>query len=173
MNATPWLTFSSTIDPLEGIAVLGTIFVAIYVSSILETQMDSDKVQRDLALRRANDLDDGIHELATFVTSPGQNISDINFRLKKIFLLSQSVNKLLKLIKHVKNGFPEDFEGLHKDLKNLMTNTPIDQVQANDSPVTIKDGKISYTRERLREIEIKIDKIKDCIFELQIHIART
>ncbi len=164
-------SFAVSMDPLEGVSILCTVFVAVYVSSILESQKDSFKIKRDLALSRAKDLDEYVHEIAEFISISGQKYGEITFRLKKIFMMSERISKVLTLTKIKNQDFRNKFQNLHKELRVLMTNIPISISSSEEIPLVCTDGKVIYSRERLQEIEIKLDEVKDCVLKLQIEIV--
>ncbi|MBL7935709.1 MAG: hypothetical protein JNM51_07860, partial [Bacteroidia bacterium] len=61
------------------------------------------------------------------------------------------------------------------ELRETLTNTPRlseEQINATDLPIEIKDGMIYFNRDRIAQIEVKFDNLKDILLELQIEINK-
>jgi hypothetical protein len=59
------------------------------------------------------------------------------------------------------------------DIRNTLTNTPYvtyEQLKSKDLPIEIKDSIIHFNKERVSQLEVKVDTLKDLLLELQIHI---
>lgn len=168
----PGVAISKEVNPLHGVSILSSIFIAIYIALILDKHKECKKIQRELVFRRIDEIYENIASLYLKLENKSINLTEANLVSKRIWTLFDSLKKLIEMsnICSIK-GFDSSFREKHKELKNLMTNTPIDPTEYDCPPIKVEDGIVKYSQSRVQEIESCIDSLKSCIFELQITIT--
>lgn len=61
------------------------------------------------------------------------------------------------------------------DIRTTLTNTPSitdEQLNSTDLPIEIMDSIIHFNKERISQLEVKFDTLKDLLLELQIDINK-
>lgn len=165
----PGITFAKELNPLHGISILFTLFIAIYVSLMLDKHKESKKIQRDLVFDRIHNLLECINSIN--IDKDKFILTEVTSTLKKIGIQLNYVKKFIKLTNITKKEFKDKFDLHYKKLKDLMTNTPITEGTNGNPPIECVRGKLIYNSDRKREIELQVEQFKNLIFDLQFEIA--
>jgi hypothetical protein len=162
----PGVSLAKEINPLHGISIFCSFFCVIFVSLLLDKHKEASKGQRQLMLNQLESLLENVEQLSTRLCKEGIEFVVVTSLLKKVGKRATNIVNLFKRIDINKNDFVTRFCPLHKELRDLMTNTPI--VSEHENPIQFKKGHLVFSEERIREIEAKIEELKDCISITQL-----
>lgn len=164
-----------TIGATFSLVSLGvTLAVAYWVASILESKKEANRAEKDLIIKRINDVYGLIED--TSVKVAGQEIA-LTVAISNIKRISVSIRAIIEAVKTTKITL----EDLHQtniiatisELKDLMTNTPpIREEHLADLPIEIREGIIHMSIDRRLQIGAEFDKLKGLIFNLELSINK-
>jgi hypothetical protein len=151
-----------------------TLAVAYWVASILESKKEANRAEKDLIIRRIDDVYSLIEETSTKVAV--QQL-DLTIAVANIKRISVNINSVITAVGNTEIII----ESIHKDgiveaigtLKDLLTNTPpIRDEHLADLPLEIREGIIHMSTDRRLQIDTEFDKIKRLIFNLELAINK-
>lgn len=174
----PLITLKTEVDTIGAIfsltSLIATLGVAYWVATILERKKEANRVEKDLIIRRIDDIY-GLIE-STSVKVAVQEI-DFNLAVGNIKRISVNINAIIEAVKTTRISI-EDFhrKGIIDaltELKSLLTNTPpIRDEHLADLPLEIREGIIHMSTDRRLQIDSEFDKIKRLIFNLELAINK-
>lgn len=172
----PYFELSRTIDISNIFTLVATVFVAIVVTTVFEKQNVNHRVEKDLIIRRVGSVHD-IAALLQMESSSGKiAFTEASSSLKRI---NGALNSVYKIVDKCHFSITEDTKDSIKnclgDLRTTLTNTPSvssDQLNSKDLPIEIRDSIVYYNTDRISQIEVKFDTLKDLLLELQIEINK-
>lgn len=164
------------IDLISIVSLAVTLFAAWYISKILDKEKEDSRTEKDLILKRTEDiyqLIDGSHQKVVSGKIPFQEASS---HLKRINTSISSIYRILEKIPlQTDQVLKENLLINNRKLRDLLTNTPIindQQIQGSNLPIEVKNGIIYLNRNRIAEIEFEYDKLKDNILLMQLSINK-
>ncbi|HTE01654.1 MAG TPA: hypothetical protein VK668_20340 [Mucilaginibacter sp.] len=151
-----------------------TLAVAYWVASILESKKEANRVEKDLIIKRIDDIYGLIEE--TSIKVAVQEI-DLILAVSKIKRISVNIISVIETVKQAKITIDEAHQSkiidAIGDLKILLTNTPlIGDEHLENLPLEIREGIIHMSSDRRLQIDSEFDKIKRLIFNLELSINK-
>lgn len=165
------------VNLIDILSICVTLFAAWYISSILEIEKQDKRTEKDLIIRRTEDIYKLIDDSNQKIITGSIPFQDATSHLKRIHISIKSIYKVL-----IKTGLnPEpvlktQLNSNTRKLRDLLTNTPMitpQQIQNSNLPIAVVNGIIHLNQNRIAEIETEYDKLKDNILELQIGINKS
>ena len=161
------VTISPQIPVFDIISLLITVVLAIYVAKILEKDVQNSQVGKQMFLTKIEQNESLLSSLNEYIGQETILLSKINNILHRYRTIQNTIHSALKNKK--KNGeFSSDCESIEneaKELNRLLTMTPIDS--SDQSNITIRDGKITYSNNRITEITTGLLRIDNMLFNLK------
>lgn len=161
------VTISPQIPVFDIISLLITVVLAIYVAKILEKDVQNSQVGKQMFLTKIEQNESLLSSLNEYIGQETILLSKINNILHRYRTIQNTIHSALKSKK--KNGeFSSDCESIEneaKELNRLLTMTPIDS--SDQSNITIRDGKITYSNNRITEITTCLLRIDNMLFNLK------
>lgn len=161
------VTISPQIPLFDIISLLITVVLAIYVAKILEKDVQNSQVGKQMFLTKIEQNESLLSSLNEYIGQETILLSKINNILHRYRTIQNTIHSALKNKK--KNGdFSSDCESIEneaKELNRLLTMTPIDST--DQSNITIRDGRITYSNNRITEITTCILRIDNLLFNLK------
>lgn len=161
------VTISPQIPVFDIISLLITVVLAIYVAKILEKDVQNSQVGKQMFLTKIEQNESLLSSLNEYIGQETILLSKINNILHRYRTIQNTIHSVLKNKK--KNGeFSSDCESIEneaKELNRLLTMTPIDS--SDQSNITIRDGKITYSNNRITEITTCLLRIDNMLFNLK------
>lgn len=161
------VTISPQIPVFDIISLLITVVLAIYVAKILEKDVQNSQVGKQMFLTKIEQNESLLSSLNEYIGQEIILLSKINNILHRYRTIQNTIHSALKNKK--KNGeFSSDCESIEneaKELNRLLTMTPIDS--SDQSNITIRDGKITYSNNRITEITTCLLRIDNMLFNLK------
>ena len=167
------INFNSQIGLIDILELIITIFLGIYIARIIEKKLQDKRIEKDIFIKNIDQIEYLIQEFEKIEVGDPISYSKITNRISKA---REKKNRLLfNIIKKVKpnkiiNSQIEDVQIKLKNdfkiLKNLLTNTPSQEIDQAD--VRLINGKITYFDTRLKEIFAVLFDINDKLLELKL-----
>ena len=173
----PVFSFDKSVNLVHLISVLCPVIITIIVAILLDHKKESNKVKRDLILKRSDDLYRLIDDVSIIIDAQSEiPLSDVTSKLKRLSVLAQSVSQSLKAAFPNEKCFMSEFVVIHKGLKNSLTYTDVSdtsscEINKDHNKIIINDGKCAYGSQRIMEINAEIEKLRSFVFNLQVFIS--
>jgi len=174
----PIFTLKTEIDTVgAAISLLSlavTLGVAYWVATILESTKEANRVEKDLFIKRIDDI-----YLLIEDTSSQVALQQIEHSLAVSSIKRISVNILSVIDTIATTGIKVD--DTHRtnivlstrSLNTLLTSTPrLTQQHLDDIPLEVREGIILMSTDRRLQIDSEFDKLKRLIFTLELAINK-
>lgn len=172
----PHFEISKTIDISNVLTLIVTAWLAILITTVFEKQNSDHRVEKDLIISRVGNIYDIAASLQLESNSGRIHISEASSSLKRI---NTALNSIYNIVEKCHFNITVDLKDRLKqilsDIRITLTNTPSitdEQLNAKDLPIEIKDSIIHFNKERISQLEVKFDVLKDLLLELQIDINK-
>lgn len=175
----PLLDLKYEVDIIGALSTLSsiiiTLLVAYWVANFLEKSKETNRAEKDLFIRRIEDLSLLIEELSEKVSSQSLEFIEAASTLKRISIKYHSVFSCLTETEITIDGaYETEAKETIALIKDLLTNTPVlNEDNVNEIPIEIRDGIIRITNERKIQIEASFDKLKTNIFVTELAINKS
>lgn len=170
----PHFEISKSIDVSNVLTLIVTAWLAILITTVFEKQNNDHRVEKDLIITRVGNIYDIADSLQLESNSGRIHITEASSSLKRI---NTALNSIYRIVDKCHFNITDDLKDRLKnslaDIRNTLTNTPSvtdEQLNSKDLPIEIKDSIIHFKKERVSQLEVKFDTLKDLLLELQIHI---
>ena len=164
------------VDLFNIISIVATLFAAWYVVKVLDKEKEESRTEKDLILRRTEDIYQLISENHQKVSTGQIPYQEASSHLKRINTSISSIYRILeKLSLNVDVDLKANIIGNSRQLRELLTNTPLiseQQIQGSNLPIEVINGIIHLNNNRITEIETEYDKLKDNILLMQLSINK-
>ena len=161
---------NNTVDLLSGVSIFISILLVVYVSILFEKTREGARLKKELVLNKIEELNKNISTLNEMILSGSIKISELTLPHKKIYQEFQLVETVKKISKYEFDEFKTNFEKNHRCLRNLLGGTSQKSSQQS-TDISIKNGMITYSESRDKQINQSFQKIKNLIIKEQIRIA--
>lgn len=170
-----YFTLNKDISIIDALSLFVTIGLAIYISKILEKEVQESRVEKDLFINKLCEIEIVLGNIEDYVESKDSSFSKVNSKVHLCRILKNSFFESLKdiLSKSNKTIFAELENKVSiniNNLKRLLTETPIDK--NNSSVVSLKNGIVNYSDDRVLDIKVEINSIKDSLFKTKVKINK-
>ena len=158
---------SQEIPIFDIVTLLVTILLAYYVAHIIERDVQNSQLGKQMYLDRLHQNEEILTSLNDYVQEERILLSKINNLLHRYRSRQTSIHKALTE-KSKQELFKPEIDVIAndtKDLKRLLTDTPIDT--SDQSNITIRDGIVTYSKQRVIEITTCISRIDNMLFDLK------
>lgn len=170
----PHFEVSKTIDISNVLSLIITAWIALAITIVFEKQNSDRRVEKDLIISRVG----AIHSIADSLQIGSQSgsihLAEANSSLKRITTALQAVFKIIdKSHFTISEDIKARLNHSLADIRTALTNTPgvtQDPTSLQDIPIAIRDGIVTYNKDRISQLEVKFDSLKDLLLELQIEI---
>lgn len=166
-----YFILSKEISIIDALSLFLSIGCAIYIARVLEKDVQDDRIEKDMFISQVVNIETPLIELSNKLN--GSTYNDI------ISLYSKSNTTRHKLFKKIQTFKKSEFnveeirktlDAGYKQLKPLLTDTAV--VPDSTPDIEVKRGKITYSPQRIVEIQECLQNIQDELFKLKILINR-
>lgn len=167
------ITISPEIPAFDIVTLIVTVLLAIYVAQILERDVQNNQVSKAMYIAKIEQNESILSSLNDYLGQDTILLSKINNILHRYRTTQNTIHTALKE-KNKKGKFDNDCSSIEseaKELNKLLTMTPIDN--SDESNITIREGVITYSNNRLTEITTCLLRIDNLLFELKHKINNT
>ena len=175
----PLLTLKKDVDligALSSLIIIGaTLYVAYFVAASIERQKENNRVEKDLVIRRIDDVYDLIEEFSIKLASQNLPVTLINSYLKRIPVNLFRITDVVETSTiAVENSHKDSMTASIKRLKDLLTDTPADGKSSENSvlPLSVVNDTVFITDDRKIEVDKELDHIKGLIFKFELAINK-
>jgi len=172
----PHFEVSKEIDISNVLTLIITAWLAILITTVFEKKNNNYRVEKDLIIGRVANVFDIAASLQIESNSGKIHYTEASSSIKRI---NTSLNSIYKIVDkchfRISSDIKEKLKNSIADLREILTNTPSltsEQMTAQELPIEIKNSIIYYNRDRVSQIEVKFDGLKDLLLELQIDINK-
>lgn len=164
-----WFVFSNEVSLIDVIALVITTTIGIYVADVIQGNLDSKRVEKDIIFGQFNYVEQYLSELRSEVAKhETDGTVDV---MAKIGGCRKFWSKIVNMIKE-KYEIDLQKERINPNefitLNQLCTTTPI--VGSEDDSVLARNGIVTYNDTRKNEIFTEIDRIRMIIIDLKLLI---
>lgn len=164
------------INLVDIISIAATLFAAWYVAKVLDKEKVDSRTEKDLILRRTEDIYQLIEDSHQKVTTGKIAYQEASSHLKRTNISINSIYRILEKIPlHTDQELKTNLLANTRKLRDLLTNTPIindKQIQDSNLPIEVINGIVHLNKNRIAEIETEYDKLKDNILLMQLSINK-
>ena len=167
----------SDINLLDLASIFITIMLAYLVYAILDKNKEDRVKEKELILKRVDDIYTYIELNQYKIVNGSVKYSDYASFIKRCNNQVSNIEDFIKLTKIQLNiQCKDEIFANTRDLKNLMTNTltneEIIKLNLETNPIIVEAGNVTYSDERLEQIELKFEELKNTIIKYQLIINR-
>lgn len=171
-----YFSIDEKVNLIDIVSICVTMFAAWYITDVLETEKQDNRTEKDLIIKRTEDIYQLIDDSHQKVITGNIPFQDATTHLKRINVSLKSIYKVLTTTGLITDETLKGQLFLHtRKLRDLLTNTPVidtEQIQGSNLPISVVNGIIHLNQNRIAEIETEYDKLKDNILHLQICINK-
>ncbi len=168
----PGLTIQKDINPVHAISIFTTILIAILVSIIFDKEKEKNNSEKQLIVNRINSALEIADLLHYKVAEKQIELSSAVSMIKRINITVSCIYKTLELVKLRIAPDKSECQAKIKDLNNLMTYTSVCDKGKPSPHIAVVKGLLTYSPQRVSELETQIEHLKNILLELQVHIIR-
>ena len=159
---------------IEAISLFASVGCALYIAKTIEKERESQRFEKDVFIEQLVlvekpllTLEEKIRNVSTY----NDIIYSFTTSKKKSHKLFERMDAYLDETRKKKIiEYKKSISSKLKELKPLLTDTPISQVGTPD--ITMKKGNIHYSQKRQTEIREKLEFLFDDFFAIKILINR-
>jgi hypothetical protein len=170
-----WSYFKLTkdISIIEAFTLISTIGAALYISKILEKEVQDKRIEKDLHISKISEIESLLIIIEDLIENKDSSYHKINSRIHTCRIIKTSIfNSLQENFKKITSKKIQEFENSItysiNSLKRLLTETPTESGKMEE--ITLKNGMVTYSTNRISEINIEINSIRENIFKLKVRI---
>jgi hypothetical protein len=168
----PGVTMGREINPVHAMSILVSLLIACILAIWIDRHKEKNKTEKSLVIKRIDDsiiILESIHEK---VLTKSIGVVEAASLLKRLAMQIGCLKKLVA-VRDICN--PEKFDKCISDiseLKDLLTSTPAaEELPSGEATVRASDGIYYYSKNRISEIETKVEILKNDTFELQMEVV--
>jgi hypothetical protein len=170
-----WGYFELTkeISIIEALTLFATLGIAIYITKTLEKEVNDGRIEKDLFLAKISEIELILDRIEDLVEEKDCSYNKVNNRIhscRKIKnVIFQTIGDTFNQKTSSKlNVFEPDISSGLNSLKRLLTETPLSETESPQ--ITLESGRANYSLNRLLEIDVIINTIKENLFKLKVKI---
>lgn len=168
-----YFELSKEISVIDALSLFTTLGVAIYITKTLEKEVNDSRIEKDLFLAKIAEIELTLDRIEDIVEEKDCSYNKVNNRIhscRKIKnVIFQSIGDTFSQKTSSKlNVFESDISSGLNSLKRLLTETPISDSETPQ--IALENGCANYSLNRLLEIDVVINSIKENLFRLKVKI---
>jgi hypothetical protein len=170
-----WGYFELTkdISIIDALTLFTTIGVAIYITKILEKEVQESRIEKGLYISKISEFESKLKTIEDLISEKDPSYGKVNSRIHSCRLIKKSIfDSIYGNFKSDKTNTIKDFDrnitNCLSSLKRLLTDTPI--ITASNSDITLVSGIVNYSSNRIIEVNIEINSILEDLFKLKVRI---
>ena len=163
-----YFVFDNKISVIDVLSLAITSFLAIYIAKIIEREKQNAQSAKQSYIDKLIQCEQLLFTITNLIEEKNVSYGKINntvhiFRMK----LNNTIEYITEKDDHFKN-FEIDknmLENKTKELKDLLTNTPIDKT--DNSNIVIRNNKVTYSEKRVLDINKVSASIENELFNIR------
>ena len=166
-----YFEMDKSISVIDAFTLFITIGLTWYIATILEKRYKNEQQESDLIVEQIDEVVELLKDINTLIHQQS-SFNEINLKVHCIGLVKQDIFDHLKSNNKDKSVdlYESAFKDKLKNIKDLLTNTPIDK---NDqSKISIIKGMVTYTDTRIKEVVTEMYSFRTELFKLKLFVTR-
>lgn len=167
----PFFSIEKSINLVDVLSILITSYIAYYVVRVLEKKGTEDRHEKDLILSRIGELESIIQQCSVDMSDGEISYTDASAYFGKSTLLT---NRIFMMITIATIECDADLQtqliNTIRVIRDLSTNTP--RIPSAHNDLTVIQGVIRMSANRLYDIEQKFEELRSLIFRFQVNLNR-
>ncbi len=165
------LEFENNINGVELFGIICTVLLVWIVANSLDKKKQTDQNAKTLISRRLEEAYELTLKMHERVNEDEVQLVYVTSSLKRISLIVNGADKSLDACDFKVNGdVKANISAQISTLRDLLTNTPVDQQNSDDAPVRIQNGTLAFSSNRSMEISTAFDSIREMITLYQLAV---
>lgn len=166
-----YFDLDNSISVIEALTLFITVGLTWYIATILDKQSKNEQQESDLIVEQIDEVVGLLKEIDGLTRSKS-SYNEINLKIHCIGLVKQNIFEHLteNADKNKVNEHENIIKEKVKKLKDLLTNTPIDKKDL--SRISVKNGIVSYTDVRVKEIVTEVYSFRTELFKLKLFVTK-
>jgi hypothetical protein len=169
-----YFELSKEIKIIEAISIFTTIGVAIYITRIIENEVQESRIEKNLFITKITELESLLKIIEDTIDEKDVSYRKINSRIHSFRLIKKSIFESIN--GNFKQVASEKIAGIEGRisysttlLKRLLTETPIDNKE-KEPEITLVSGVVNYSISRILAINIETNSLRENLFMLKVRI---
>lgn len=161
------------IELFDLVSLIVTIILAVYVATSLERRVQDDRIEKELHIEQINQIEQILNELENILREENIQYANVISRISKIRIKKNNiVNAIKECLPELSSSIKDKTDIITQSidsLKRLLTDTSVD----NNTDVVMKDGILTYSFNRISDINNSICALENELYRLKIILNRT
>lgn len=161
--------FSTEIDPLNGLSIMISAVLVIYVSILFEGVKEKSKRKKEIVLEKTSFFINQLEELRREINANNLDLEYVPSRLKRLYQEFYAAKSLIDIAGYIDQHFESDFTQGYRKLRELTTLTSKDKTNVS-TDIEIVQGRFIYSQRRIRAINDQFSLLRDCTTREQMRL---
>lgn len=168
-----YFELSKELSIVDALTLIATFGVAIFITKTLEKEVQDSRIEKELFIAKISEIEiilDRIEDLVETKDCPYKKVNNRIHSCRKIkngIFACIEANFSKRISSKLKSFEPRISETLNS-LKRLLTETPISETTTPE--ITLTDGLANYSLDRILEIDVEINNVKEDLFRLKVNL---
>ena len=167
-------TLSTTLDPVNISSSIATIILAILIALFFDKRRLDNRIEKDIILRRVVKLHDVASQLKEEAAKGKITLTEASSGVKR---LNTSIQSIYQTVEKCHFSIDAEIKSELKEsiinLRDILTKTPTrSNTELDNNEITVANGTVIFTDERIAKIESVFEILHDKLFELEILINK-
>lgn len=168
-----YFEISKELSIIDALTLFTTLGVAIYITRTLEKEVQDGRIEKELFISKISEIEIILDRIEDLVEDKDCSYNKINTRIHSCRKIKNGIFESIddnfnKSVSAKLKAFEPSISLGLNSLKRLLTETPIAQT---DTPeITLSNGLANYSLNRVLEINLEINTIKEKTFKLKVNI---
>ncbi|HZL11690.1 MAG TPA: hypothetical protein VFC65_17030 [Prolixibacteraceae bacterium] len=168
-----YFELSKELSIVDALTLFTTLGVAIYITQTLEKEVQDSRIEKELFISKISEIEIILNRIEDLVEDTDCSYNKINNRIHSCRKIKNGIFESIddnfdnSVSARLKKFEPSISLGINS-LKRLLTETPITQTATHE--ITLTNGLANYSLNRILEINVVINTIKEKLFKLKVNI---
>jgi hypothetical protein len=168
-----YFELSKELSIVDALTLFTTLGVAIYITKTLEKEVQDGRIEKELFISKISEIEIILNRIEDLVEEKDCSYNKINNRIHSCRKIKNGIFESIddnfnrSVSTRLKTFEPSISLGLNS-LKRLLTETPF--AQTNIPEIALTNGLANYSLNRILEINVEINTIKEKLFKLKVNI---
>lgn len=165
-----YFVISKEVNIVDVFSIFTTVFLALYISRIIEMQKDQKKYEKEIVFNKINELCRVISCLKELIHKNNVDLGTLNYHIKMSFTLTKFINQILQNYNIYNSpAYMESVLNEIRKVRGILTTTPIDSKSVD---INISSNIVTYSSAIINSSFQKLSNIENLVTEWQLEINK-